>query len=240
MNENLPKMEYQAWDLRRAGEFEKAIELYSRCYEEDKNSRYLYNRGLTYLESGDYVSALEDLKLGAERENPKYIHDAYFIYQGICYWYLNEPSEVLPIWEAGLNVPYTDAAGGVVLLALLLYGAERLGNAHYKRLAIKLLRKHVRRKLGGWPGSIVPFLLDKVDANELKAQVDIVSSNILRSRWQCQADFYQAVFALRTENWDVFKKFMIRASENPYGFHEAEFYLARWEVAHDFPILPFS
>ena len=231
----LQDLHNRAWQLLRVGRQQEAIDLYTKCFEKSSKFIYLYNRGLAYLEAGNYESALADFRLVAANENPDFIADAYFIYQGVCHWYLNQPSEVLPIWEKGLAAPYTDAAGGVELPALLLYGAERLHDLDYRKLALRLLRKHARRKLQGWPGPIVPFLLGKTDVEVLQQNAQATPSDILRSRWQCQADFYIALHALREGDRDLFRVYMKRCAENPYGYHETEYYLAHWELAHNFP-----
>ncbi|MCC6605263.1 MAG: hypothetical protein IT327_18795 [Anaerolineae bacterium] len=228
-------LEKQAWNLMHAGKYDEAIKLYSRCYTESREPSYLFARGTAYLQAGNYTNALEDIDLYIAQADPKYTADIYFIYQGICYWYLNQPTVILPTWEKGLTAPYTDAAGGVELPALLLYGAERLHDLDYNKLALKLLRKHARRKLHSWPGPIVPFLLGKIDETEMHQHVQATPSEILRSRWQCQADFYHALRGLREGDIDIFRARIKRCAENPYGFHEAEYYLARWEVANNFP-----
>lgn len=233
--QRLQDLHNQAWHFLRVGRQQEAIDLYTACFEKSGKYIYLYNRGLAHFEAGHYEAALEDFRLVTANENPNFIADTYFIYQGICYWYLNQPSKVLPIWEKGLTAPYTDAAGGVVLPSLLLYGAERLHNPDYRKHALQLLRKHARRKLRGWPGPIVPFLLGKITITELYQNAQATPSDILRSRWQCQADFYAALRAWREGDGDTFKTSMKRCAENPYGYHEVEYYLARWEVANNFP-----
>lgn len=235
MMEYFHTLETQAWNLMRAGYYDKAIEIYSHCLKESLNPSYLFARGTAYLQAGDYATALEDIKLFIAQADPKYMSDAYFIYEGICYWYLNQPSKVLPTWEKGLTAPYTDASGGVELPALLLYGAERLHDAGYRQLALQLLRRHARRKLRGWPGPIVPFLLGKISIAELQQKAQATASDILRSRWQCQADFYMALRAWREGEEETFKAGMNRCAANPYGYHEKEYYLARWEVTNNFP-----
>jgi lipoprotein NlpI len=228
------------WQLVKSGQHHEAIEIYSRLYEEDGQPSHLYNRGAVYLDMADYATALEDFKLVTTVQEPRLLADAYYICQGICHWCLDQPSQAVGVWRQGLTAPYTDAAGGVVIPALLLYAAERLDNTELRREALGLLRKHARRKLREWPGAIVPFLLGKISASELEKTVKVAANDILISRWQCQADFYIALRALREGDRATFQSRMIRCSENSYGYLEHEHYLARWETERGFPDSAFA
>jgi lipoprotein NlpI len=225
----------EAWQLRRNGQYEKAIELCTQLYNEDPTPFNLFDRGMTYLEMADYASALEDFKRVVDIQEPTLMADVYYIFQGVCYWYLNQPSQAVEVWKQGITAPYTDAAGGVTPPALLLYAAQRLHDAELNKEALRLLRKHARRKLREWPGAIVPFLLGKIGVEELETKVKLAVKEILIARWQCQADFYIALRALREGDWAAFQSRMTRCAENPYGYHEHEHYLALWEAERGFP-----
>jgi lipoprotein NlpI len=228
------------WQLVKSGQHQKAVDIYSRLYDEDGQPSHLYNRGSIYLDIGDYASALEDFKLVSVIQEPRLLADAYYISQGICYWFLDQPSQAVEAWRQGLTTPYTDAAGGVVIPALLLYAGERLDDSAFRTEALRLLHKHARRKLQEWPGAIVPFLLGKIGIAELEKRVQMAINENLLERWQCQADFYIAVRALREGDWATFQSKMTRCSESPYGYLEHEHYLARWEVERGFPDPPFA
>lgn len=256
-----------AWELIKAGRYEKAIEIETQLYDKSRDPIYLRSRGSIYLAMGDYTSALEDFKLVTTLEEPRFLADNDYILQGVCYWYLNQPSQAVGTWKRSLTAPYTDAAGGVTRSALLLYAAERLQDGELRKEALGLLRKHwqnhqrrVKRKekrreaggdrptyhdfvyqgLFGWPGAIVPFLLGKIDVTALEQQVMTAGHEILRGRWQCQADFYSALRALREGNKTGFRVGMIRCANSFYGYHEYEYYLARWEVERGFPEVAFA
>jgi len=228
----LQALQNQAWESRRAGKYSEAIELYSQCYESSAEPNYLYQRGRTHLEVENYAAALEDMRKVVTLTASECLADGYFIYQGICLWCLSQYSQVLPVWEKGLNAPYTDASGGV---ALMMYGAKRLSDSHYQELAIRLLHKHMLRDLNRWPGIIAPYLLGRVNEESLSAAVATTSSKIIQSRRRCQADFYIALLSLCKGDWKRFKDSMNRCVGNPYGYHEYEYYLARWERNNEFP-----
>jgi hypothetical protein len=185
------------------------------------------------------------------------------MYVATCHWYLGQPAQAIPFWRQGLSAPYTDAAGGVVCPAVLLYAAVRLKDAALDSEAIRLLRghwrKHQRRMRRGkaktarqaredfvhpglysWPGALVPFLLREIGVAQLDAAAVQTPSDVLRSRQKCQADFFAAVRALREGNQDSFRERMSRSAARSRGELEGEFYLARWEVANGFPAQAFT
>ncbi|MBN1315512.1 MAG: hypothetical protein JXA42_08590 [Anaerolineales bacterium] len=194
----------------------------------------MYQRGSAYLEAEKYSAALDDFENVQELTDSSFQVDCFFIYQGLCHWCLNNFTQVLPVWERGLNAPYTDAAGGVVLPALMLYGAERLKDEDYMGLGIRLLKEHDRKGNRNWPGAIVPFLLGKSNKSSLISASKKTTSDILASRWKCQADFYIALVNLCKGAWRRFKGHMKQCVDNPYGYHECEYYLARWERENGF------
>ncbi len=146
----------QAWLHWEQGRYRQAIEMYSKLYEEDGQLPHIRNRGFIYLDVGDYHSALQDFKSAQSLGNPLLQSIDDYLAQGLCYWYLNQPVLTVELWRQSLTAPYTDAAGGVQPLALLLYAAERLEDDTLRKEAIGPLRKHARRKLGAWPGAIPP------------------------------------------------------------------------------------
>lgn len=240
MTREVSSLANEAWEMSRAGDYEKAIELYSVCFERDGKASHLFGRATSKFEKGNYPSALEDLQYLVRYVEPEFLVDDYYIFQGLCYWYLEEPSQVIPIWEQGLTAPYTDAAGGVILPSLILYASTRINDAEASNLALRLLKKHARRSLRGWPGPVVPFLLGKIDTAALESHVNVTSNQTLRFRWQCQADFYIGLRAYRSGDRALFEDAMYRCSQNPRGYFEAEYFLARWEVKEGFPDPAFS
>jgi lipoprotein NlpI len=228
------------WEFVKLGQNQAAINAYSLSYDQDGRPSHLYNRGLVHLIAENYDEALNDFRLVTSLKKSTHMADNDYIYQGVCYWYLNRPSEAVDAWRQSMTAPYTDAAGGVETPALLLYAAERLHDEQLQKEALQLLRKHARRKLGAWPGMIVPFLLGKIDAIALSQSVKAARNTTLEGRWQCQADFYVALQALRLDDWEGFRMGMKQCAESSYGLLEQEYYLARWETKRGFPDRAFA
>jgi tetratricopeptide (TPR) repeat protein len=223
----------EAWELHRQGKFRQAIAAYTALYEDSSDIFYLRGRGDAKLELGEYASALDDF-LRAEAEcEPRYRDALLYIARGVCWWWLGQPAQAVEAWTLALDAPYQDAAGGVIPPALLLYAAERLDAGELRREAVRLLRKHARRRLGDWPGAIVPFLLGKIEAAQLEHAASVSTALIPRHR--CQADFYIGLGALRTGDRAGFSQRMQRAVSWDGMPRKDEHYLAKWEVAHAFP-----
>jgi lipoprotein NlpI len=237
--EGIDDIAYKALQLCRDGEYLQSLEIYSTLINEKQEDEYVFARGHVYLEMGDYSAAIEDFEQMIAITPPKFMGDLYYLFPGICYWYLGQPAETVELWRKSLTTPYTDAAGGVIPPALLLYAAERLDDGELRQEAMRLLRKHARRKLTEWPGAIVPFLLGKIDETELEKRLEVAEVEPLRSRWQCQADFFIALRALREGDEMKFQAYMRRCAENVHGYSEPEHYLARWEVKQGFAKQPF-
>lgn len=223
------------WRFVEMGWYEQAIKLYTRRYIEDGKVPHLTNRGIVYLLQEDYDAALADFQHVLDMEEPRFVGTTDYFLLGICYWCLNQPAGAVAAWQQSLTAPYTDAAGGVEAPALLLYAALRLDDRALRKEAVGLLRKRARRKLTTWPGPIVPFLLGQMAPEEFAREASVLSNDILRARHLCQADFYVALKALSAGDRDAYEAGMIRCAKSPYKFLEHEYYLARWEVRHDFP-----
>jgi len=223
------------WQFVENGWYEQAIKLYTRHFDEDGKVSHLTNRGTVYLIQEDYDSALADFQLVLDVEEPRFVADRHYFLLGVCYWCLNQPASAVSVWRQSLTAPYTDAAGGVEAPSLLLYAALRLDDGDLRKEALSILRKQAQRKLGAWPGSIVPFLLSKIDPTEFVREANASGNDVLCARHMCQANFYVALKALSDGDKDAYKAGMIRCTKVPYKLLEHEYYLARWEVRCGFP-----
>lgn len=231
MHENAQTPEVNAWQLRITGHYAQAIAIYTEHYQATGDPVHLYNRGSIYVEIGEYARALDDFELLRSIKAPAYWTDGESMYQGICCWYLDQPGRAVDFWKRGLDAPYTDAAGGVRLPSILLYAGLRLNDSLLQKESLKILRKHMRRKLGAWPGPIVPFLLGTIDQPELlrRMQPEQYHERLV-GRWQCQAHFYIAVHALQHDDQAGFQQQCRHCAASLYGRLEHEYYLARWEI----------
>lgn len=233
------KVRTTPWQLVKSGRYEDAIETYTQLYQAEGRPSHLNNRGISYLNLENYTAALDDFKLAMTITEPQLRADTTYIFQGVCYWYLNQPSQSVQVWRQALTAPYTDSAGGIEPPLLLLYAASRLQDKELSKEAWRLLQKHSRRKIGEWPGPLVPFLLGKIERAELEQKFKSGKSETLIGRWQCQADFYIGLRELREGKSTEFQLAMKRCAESRFGLSASEYYLARWEVRHDFanPVL---
>lgn len=251
------------WSLVSAQRYAEAAEAYLRCFAEGGGPFALRGRAKALLLAGRSAESLQAFLQVIEMTEPEHRGDGDFIDVGICQWYLGQPAEAVAVWRQGLSAPYTDAAGGVVCPAFLLYAGVRLKNDRLDAKAVRILRghwsKHLRRVRQGpaktarqahedlvhaglcsWPGVLVPFLLGQISEPELDEAASCTPSDVLRSRWHCQADFFAGVRALQEGNDESFRERMSRCAARPGGELEHEFCLARWEVANDFPAKPFA
>jgi len=245
-----------AWELIRSGQYEAAAEEYGRLVREQGGRFNLANLGVAHLLMGNFPAALDDFQRIIAESDPRYLSTSEYVSAGIALWNLDRPEEAIASWRAGLAAPYTDAAGGVEIPALLLYGGWRSGSPAVEKEGVKLLEKlwagHLRRQkrrqerarpthsdlvhpgLVAWPGAIVPFLLGEIDQAGLQRAVEQAGNDTLRERWQCAAHFHLAVGAGRMNDPASFREGMRRCAASR-GELESEFYLARWEVERGFP-----
>jgi hypothetical protein len=221
------------WDLIKSKRYEAAVTEYTRLYQEQGSHVHLHNRGLAHLLMGNYAAALVDFQHAIHDDTSNYI------FAGVSAWCLSRHDEAVSFWRAGLSAPYADAAGGVEIPALLLYGGCRLGNPALQNEAIQLLKEmreqdrpidFVHPGLAAWPGAIVPFLLGDFDQTQLQGAVDDARNDILKQRWQCAADFYVGLHAAHEGDESTFQDSMRRCAASQHGELEHGFYLARWEV----------
>jgi tetratricopeptide (TPR) repeat protein len=249
------------WDLIKSKQYEEAVRECTRLHQELGGKPNLNNRGIAHLLMRNYAAALHDFQLSIESD-PRYRGTTEYCHAGVSSWCLNEPDQAVSIWRAGIGAPYTDAAGGVGLPSLLLYAGCRLGNSALEKEAIGLLKKHWRNHLRrqkrrqersrptradfvhpglvAWPGATVPFLLGEIDQTQLQQCVDHAGNATLQERWQCAADFYVGLAAVRKGDVQTFQASTQRCAASQKGELEHEYYLARWELDQGFPHRAFS
>ncbi len=251
------------WTLVVAKRYAEAADEYYRSFAEGGGTVALRGHASALLLASRPAEALPHFRKVIETTEAGRRGDGDFIDLGTCHWYLSQPQQAVAAWRESLTAPYTDAAGGVVPPAVLLYAAARLGDRELEVEAVRLLhghwKKHQRRVRRGqartarqahedlvhpglyaWPGALVPFLLGEIDSAELDRAAADNSSDVLRARWQCQADFFAGVRAFREGVWSVFRDRMAKSAASPHGELEHAFCLARWEVASGFPAQPFA
>jgi hypothetical protein len=251
------------WTLVMAKRYAEAADAYARRYAEGGGTLALRGHARALLLAGRPAEALRHFREVIETTEARLRPDSDFIDLGTCHWYLSQPEQAVAAWRESLTAPYTDAAGGVGPPAVLLYAAVRLGDSGLEAEAVRLLRGHLKKHqrrvrrgqastarqahedlvhpgLYAWPGALVPFLLGEIGTSELDQAAADTPSDVLRARWQCQADFVAGVRALRENDQPEFRDRMAKSAASPHGELEHEFCLARWEVARGFPAQPFA
>ncbi len=229
-------METSPWKLVEQRAYTQAVEAYTHAIlQEPLRAPYYANRAYAYLGMEQYEAAAQDW---AEviRLSPQSAHG----YSGlaVCQWCLTSTAAAIATWKRGLDATSTDAAGGVHIPSLLLYAALRLSDQPLQKETWQLLRRHARRKLTIWPGPSIPYLLGKLSEDTLQAALEQAGQRpVLRERFQCQAAFWRGVRTLKEGRLEGFRAHMRVCAGSSYGYLEDEYYLARWEVANQFPLI---
>ncbi len=246
------------WHLIMSGDYQRAIELYTRKFDQSGDGFFLHNRGLAFLLSGNFISALNDFDTVITLEKKGSQSQSDFLYIGICYWYLHQPHKSVQIWQESMSMPYTDAAGGVEPIGLLYYASARTHDRSlmenvYNQLKIiwkndddssslaeNTTTRHDRfshANIHLWPGPIIPYLLGFINPQEFMNSIMTTKNEILIARRKCQANFYIGIKAYFENEHRTFQESMRQCNENKLGLLEHEFYLGRWEVENKFPEL---
>jgi tetratricopeptide (TPR) repeat protein len=219
-----------AWSLLDTGKLPEAADAYLRLYEASQDPKYLRARGVINLRLRRLADALHDFRTYVDRRERRFLSDDDFIYLGICHWYLDQSVEAVTAWKAGLDAPYTDAAGGVEAAAILIYASMRVSEPALEKLGFAILRKISRRSTSAWPAAIAPYLLGKIKDHDLDLQARMSTSAIVVQRQQCQADFYVALAAQRRGDDVAYNARLRECARSPFGYLEHEYYLALWEL----------
>jgi Tetratricopeptide repeat len=226
------------WNLIVEGLYNEAVIAFTKRLRRDKSGPNYCNRGIAYLNLGEYDKALADFQ--AADENSEYTSDGYLQSVGVAHWLAGRESDAVATWrdlvlavERG-KIQYTDGAGGVESACLLWFADVRLGQDDLLDVARRLLTKKVNTRTGrnwsisDWPGPIAKFLLGKLVEERLKAK--IIDVPIARECELCQAEFYIGVRALQLGNGVAAKKALRRAAQLDAAKCENEYYLAKHEA----------
>lgn len=229
-------MSEDLWRYIEEGDYKRAIEGYTQIiHEEPFRVIHYTNRAIACLGIHDYKAAAQDWR---EVIRIRGESDSGYMGLGVCQWCLAQLDEAVNTWMQGLDAVYTDAAGGVRVRGLLLYAAIRTNHQALKKETLQLIQRHARRNHTIWPGPIVPYLLGKLSEDNFRVALEQAGQDpILSERFNCQAAFYRGVRGLLEGTNEVFQDQMRRCAKSWYGYLEAEYYLARWEVASNFPPL---
>jgi tetratricopeptide (TPR) repeat protein len=225
------------WTLVLAGKYQEAIEVMTKDLPPPSSSSAAdyANRAAAYLCLRNYEAAAQDYET-LIRVDPTV--EKGYAGHAICQWCQNQPAEAIAYWKRALDSPYTDAAGGVKIRGILLYAGVRTRQPDLQKDALRLLRRRDRTKQAAmnWPGPIAGFLTSRLTKDQLyQSLLASVRSPVLQERYQCQAHFYIGIKSLLEGQMQTFKEEMLACSQSGNGCLEFEYYLAMWEVDHQFP-----
>jgi tetratricopeptide (TPR) repeat protein len=225
------------WDLIDEDHYAEAVDAFKKRLKRDKRGLNYYNRGIAYLNLGEYDNALADFQAADDRS--EYSSDGYLQSVGVAHWLAGRESQAAATWEdlviaiERAEIQYTDGAGGVGSPCLLWFAGVRLGQANLGELARRVLKNKVNTEVGrnwcidNWPGPIARFLLGQMDEERLRERIGAVP--ILRERELCQAEFYIGVRAHQVGDRFAAKKAFRRAAQLHAAKIENEYYLAKHE-----------
>jgi len=226
------------WELIKEGHYAEAVNAYSKLLRRKKSAPNHANRGIAYLNLGDYDKALADFHAADKcfcRTSDGYLQSV-----GVAHWLAGRESEAVATWQDLVlaiehrKIEYTDGAGGVSAACLLWFAGVRLGQDNLIEVARRLLTNKATRKSGqnwrieNWPGPIAQFLLDRLSEPELRERITDVP--IARERELCAAEFYVGVRALHAGDEAEAERALGKAAAMHTAKIEHEYYLARHET----------
>ena len=175
--------------------------------------------------------------------NREYTHSfsAFYAMAGAAKWCLKSPQEAVTCWIDGLDCQFADAAGGVSLPLLLLFGSVVHPDLYSQDEAKRLLSLRADdRRIGNWPGPIAEFVLGRIDQELLRSKCNGYNDSDTKVRnWL--ADFYVAAAGRSRGDESTFSKAMSDTALisdddfDPTKIHflaklwHTEFFLARHE-----------
>jgi lipoprotein NlpI len=223
-----------AWESIVQGDLELAYRsLTLGITREPQRAMFFTNRGICLLAMHRLEDALHDFQQVSELRADS---EAGFTMAGVTLWWLQRPREAVSFWRNALTAKYTDAAGGVVVPALLYFAALRLADTALASEARTWLRKRWKPQLlRTWPGPVAGYLLNKVDEETFLINQTFLQP-ILEARRLCQAHFWVAARHYEHNNSHTYIQYLhqaVRDESSPEGqsvLLEAEYWLAKAEL----------
>ena len=235
--------------LFRRGEFDRALASINQSIQHSPNDSLLYReRAHIYLYLGETQKARADFDL-TQKLQEKTFHtkpgqlqsDGEITAIGVTYWMEGHRDLAISFWRYATTslianrVHYADMGGGFETGLILWFGAacERNGDdtALVKQFYEKRLAStHWSHSLTSWPGPIVRFFLNRIDADKLIQSAEECGQKL------CSAHFAVAARSRETRRYAMCKKHLKKAAgENievdMYDFYNVlPFFVARFEV----------
>ncbi|MHB8065667.1 MAG: hypothetical protein ACYDG2_24120 [Ruminiclostridium sp.] len=214
------------WDLIVQKRFEEACIKADEEYITTKNEPHLRNKAIALLNLKKYNEVLDIALELIELTNGK--SDSDYALAGIAKWLIGNYMDAVNMWKAGLDTPYTDAAGGIGIPSLLYFAAIKLEDSSLEKEVIGILRKKYKSKRAlNFPGAIAGYLLGKINENKLLDTY--ISMEELKTRVLCKSYFYIAANALKKNNIKAYLENLENCKSNE-TYLEKEYFLAMGEL----------
>ncbi|MCI0411667.1 hypothetical protein L0222_02570 [bacterium] len=199
------------------------------------------SRARAYLNIANLEAALSDYGEAEKIRNasiPDLRFDHYVKMCGVILWLQKKREEARDVWIRIVNaidadeIRYSDAAGGILNAALVIFSSIFLRNPEHRANAESFISKQIKSKrIDEWPTAIGYYLLHKISESEL---YDFCKSKskLMEYRKFSQAYFYAS--AVYIEKGD-FQKFLTLVNESmsvgaKNVLLEPEFYIAKHEA----------
>ena len=218
------------WDLIKDGRFQEAADMAEKQSAETGSLLPLRNKVIAQLNDDQLDSAIEVSRRIIKLNGGK--TDSDYIFLGLAYWLRRERESAVRAWREGSNTDYTDAAGGVEIPMLIMFGASRLRDAALHEEAIGIVKKVLGKRTDGpWPVPIARYCIGAMSEEMVRQKIPPASK--IGPKLSCQANFYFAMNAcLRGDH--------VRSNEllgeagvlvEPMVLLRPEYYLAKYELA---------
>jgi lipoprotein NlpI len=223
------------WEQLKSGDYLSAVTGFSEEIRTSPATLAYNNRGMAYLHLGDFDAALADFRSADALSSAALNTVCDGSMCGVALWMAGRDREAVATWLAGVEaslagaVRYGDAAGGLTIANLLLFGGVRAADPNAATTATRMLRKRLRTKQSAaWPGPVSRYLLGV--ASELDMLAAVSRAPILRERELCQARFYIGVHAFSIGDTTAYSEAMREACDfGAVAKLGAEYYLSLHE-----------
>jgi hypothetical protein len=215
------------YDLIIEEQWEKAIEVASKNYEETKDIFELRNLIPVLLIQKKYENCIRTIEeiWNVEGNNS----DNEYIWAAIANVGMGNVEKSFQLLEESRDCGYSDATGGVIAESILYSIATFFDNDDKRKESLSRIGKIVgkSKKPGAWPSHIGLFLLERIGFEDMIDGISNMKS--LNQKQKCQAFFYKGVFSYE-DNWVSY--FKECREQVPQAYFKYEYHLSKILEAH--------
>ena len=197
------------WTLLRGGtaEQQQGLQQLQRTHARARNGSTIMELGVAHLWLYQYQQAWEHFSETIKEFRMR--GDAFYGMAGVAKWCLEEPSEAVSQWRAGLGANYARASGLGIRMPLLLFFASVLRPEISDRAVAKelMLEKVKDPRITTWPGPIAQLVLGQISDGDLQDQCRGNSQQDTRGGQRWLAEFYRSLIGPEQWTLSVFKEF---------------------------------